>query len=116
MPPTKRQRSSRGPRFGIYEDSESSGPDSPRPHKNARKVSAGDDKENQGYAHNDATKERTGKPVELISLTPHHGCGGGFQVSECEPDNNDARSANDLEWKIQEAETLRVHMLSSSTL
>jgi hypothetical protein len=114
MPLAKRQRSSRDSRFYIYEDSESSEPDSPRPHKSARKVY--DDKENQKHTSNEATKELPSVPVELISLTPHHGCGGGFPVSGCKPDNNDARSADDLGRKIQEAETLRVHMLSSSTL
>lgn len=81
MPPAKRKRNSRAQHFDIYEDSESSGSDSPRAHKSARKV-PDEDKENQKNVSNGAKGKQSSIPVELISLTPHRGCGGGFLVSK----------------------------------
>jgi hypothetical protein len=76
MSSTKRQRTSRGSSASSRADSERSGSDSPRPHKSARRGSNGD-KENRDP---DATKELF-SAVDLVSVTPHKGCSGGFPVS-----------------------------------
>jgi hypothetical protein len=79
MPLSKRRRASRGAHFEIHQDSDSSGSDSPRPHKNAH-ILADDDKENN--ADENTTSKLVSTPVEFVSRGPHRGCSGGLPVSE----------------------------------